>query len=168
MEDLDLLSLPPEILANIFSNIPWNQLINVKLTARKFKYVTEKYHKNMQKPSLFTIFLSNDFTHNDGIDRIHITYSILKTDVDPLEDVSEEKDFFMPSSQLDQLHSFLQKFNDITFLDKMGIFLDNHTNVTRIFGDYLHNDFGARNVYVFTWNCEKDLGHTLSLLQKLQ
>uniref|UniRef100_A0A0N5BQR8 F-box domain-containing protein n=1 Tax=Strongyloides papillosus TaxID=174720 RepID=A0A0N5BQR8_STREA len=165
---LNLISLPPDVLAHIFSEIPWNQLINVKLAARKFNYVTEKYHKNMQKPSLFTLFLGNDFTHNDGIDRIRITYSFVKADVDPLESVSDTKHFFLPSSEPDRLHSFLQKFGDIYFLDEMGIFLDNHTDVVQIFGDHLHKDFGANDMYVSANNSEKDLGTTLSFLQKLQ
>uniref|UniRef100_A0A0N5BKK0 F-box domain-containing protein n=1 Tax=Strongyloides papillosus TaxID=174720 RepID=A0A0N5BKK0_STREA len=166
--DLNILSLPPEILAKIFSNIPWNKLINVKLAARDFNYVTKKYHKLMWKPSLFGIFLSNSYNHDDDIDRIIISYSFIKADVDPLEDVSNVKTIILPSSEPNQLHSFLQNFNDIYFLDKMGISFGRHTDVMGIFIDYLHSDFGAYDMYVSAMNCEKDLGTTLSFLQKIK
>uniref|UniRef100_A0A0N5BX27 F-box domain-containing protein n=1 Tax=Strongyloides papillosus TaxID=174720 RepID=A0A0N5BX27_STREA len=165
--DFDLLSLPPEILAVVFSNIPWDQLINVKLCTRTFKYVTEKYLKDMQKPKLYKIYLGNDYTHNDGISRIRVAYKILMTDAGDLKVISNEKEFFLLHSELDQLRSFLKKV-DLTSLDCVHIELHNHTEIMQIFSGYFHNTNRINYFFVHAGNSEKDLGNTLSFLQKVQ
>uniref|UniRef100_A0A0K0EWE0 F-box domain-containing protein n=1 Tax=Strongyloides venezuelensis TaxID=75913 RepID=A0A0K0EWE0_STRVS len=166
--DLDLLSLPPEILAKIFSYIPWNQLINIKLSAKKFKYVTEKYLNDMQKPKLYLIVFENESTHDDGIDRIRIIYGIIIIDEDGLEEnISSEKEFFLLPSELDDLHGFLQKV-DLTSLRHVGISLDNHTEVMAIFSGYFHNRSTINSICVTAKNSQEDLGNTLLFLQKIQ
>uniref|UniRef100_A0A0N5BZS9 F-box domain-containing protein n=1 Tax=Strongyloides papillosus TaxID=174720 RepID=A0A0N5BZS9_STREA len=166
--DLNLLSLPLEILAKIFSNIPWNQLINVKLTARKFNFVTKKYLKDMQKPKPCFIEFENDYTHNDGIGRIKIICHIFMINADGIEkNVSLQKEFFLLSSELDHLHIFLKKF-DLTSLLSVDILLDDHTEVMRIFSDYLHNANRICSIFVTAKNCKDDLDNTLLFLQKIK
>uniref|UniRef100_A0A0N5BYS2 F-box domain-containing protein n=1 Tax=Strongyloides papillosus TaxID=174720 RepID=A0A0N5BYS2_STREA len=161
--DLDLLSLPPEILAKIFSNIPWDKLINIKLTSRKFNYVTDKYLKDMQKPKLHKIIFEND-----GTDRSRVAYTIIKTGMNlSLDDVSDEKEFFFSSSKPGQLHSFLQKV-DLTSLNIVDIVLANDTRVIGIFSDYFCNTNIMEHVGVAVNGSEENIGDTLSFLQKVQ
>uniref|UniRef100_A0A0N5BKJ2 F-box domain-containing protein n=1 Tax=Strongyloides papillosus TaxID=174720 RepID=A0A0N5BKJ2_STREA len=163
--DLNILSLPPEILAKIFSNIPWNKLINVKLAARDFNYVTEKYHKHMQKPKLYEIFFEDDRTGDDGIDRIKIIYSIYIAGGNG--DNTDEKEFIFPSSELYQLHRFLQKV-DLTSLNNVDNDFCNNTEVIRIFSGYFHNTNRIETMCVAAGGSVKDLGNTLPLLEKIQ
>uniref|UniRef100_A0A0K0F7T0 F-box domain-containing protein n=1 Tax=Strongyloides venezuelensis TaxID=75913 RepID=A0A0K0F7T0_STRVS len=67
--DLDL-SLPPEIWARVFLDIPWNQIVSFKLTSKEFCYVTEKYLGNMQKSKMSKINFENNSSHNYDISRI--------------------------------------------------------------------------------------------------
>uniref|UniRef100_A0A0K0EWE1 F-box domain-containing protein n=1 Tax=Strongyloides venezuelensis TaxID=75913 RepID=A0A0K0EWE1_STRVS len=166
--DLNLLSLPLEILTKIFSNIPWNQLINVKLTSRKFNFVTKKYHRYMQKPKPCFIEIKNDYTHNDGIGRIKIICHIYMINEDGIEkNISRLKEFFLLPSELCHLPSFLKKF-DLTSLLSVDILLDHHTEVMRIFSDYLHNSNRICSIFVTAKNCQNDLDNTLLFLQKIK
>uniref|UniRef100_A0A0K0EYK5 F-box domain-containing protein n=1 Tax=Strongyloides venezuelensis TaxID=75913 RepID=A0A0K0EYK5_STRVS len=167
MMDFDFLSLPPEILGKIFSNIPWNELINVRLCARKFNYVINKYHKDMQKPKLKSIIFENDSTHNEGIDRIRIAYEIHITDMHNFKDTSDEKEFFLFPSELDQFQGFLKKV-DLTSLDCVDISLYDHAEVVGIFSDYFHNTNRIESICLYVSNSEEDIGNTLSFLEKVQ
>uniref|UniRef100_A0A0K0FGS5 F-box domain-containing protein n=1 Tax=Strongyloides venezuelensis TaxID=75913 RepID=A0A0K0FGS5_STRVS len=153
MEDFDLLSFPPEILANIFSNIPWNQLINVKLTARKFNNVTEKYLKHMQKPKLRAIYFNDNFIYNDGIEKIKVGYVIITNSVNEIHYTTDRKEFFLLPSELDQLHNFLKKV-DLTFLNLVHIKIDIHIKVIRIFSDYFRNTNTIDDVYFIVRNSD--------------
>uniref|UniRef100_A0A0K0EWD9 F-box domain-containing protein n=1 Tax=Strongyloides venezuelensis TaxID=75913 RepID=A0A0K0EWD9_STRVS len=167
---MDLLSLPPEILANIFSYIQWNELVNIKLCARKFNFIVKRYFKSMQKPKIIEIMFCNDYTHVDYIDRIVVLYKILKSNTNSSENNDESRSmraFCLPSSKLDELHNFLQKV-DLTSLNLVDISLDNHTEIIRIFGEYFHNPNRINSIYVTSTNCEKDLDNTLSFLENIQ
>uniref|UniRef100_A0A0N5BZT0 F-box domain-containing protein n=1 Tax=Strongyloides papillosus TaxID=174720 RepID=A0A0N5BZT0_STREA len=165
--DLNILSLLPEILAKIFPDIPWKQLINIKLSSRKFNYVTENYLRYMQKPKIDEIGFFNDYTHNDGIGRIRVTYKILITGANGFEDISDLKEFFLLPSEIDKLHSFFQKV-DLTSLCDVDTSLDNHSEVIRIFSDYYHNPCRIGFLCVTVRNCGKDVNNTLSFLRKIQ
>uniref|UniRef100_A0A0N5B299 F-box domain-containing protein n=1 Tax=Strongyloides papillosus TaxID=174720 RepID=A0A0N5B299_STREA len=169
MEDLDLLSLPPEILAKIFSNIPWNQLINVKLTSRKFNYVTEKYLKDMQKPKISEIHFHNVYSYIDEIDRLEVTYEILRTDANSCGNINRfmNTKFDLLPSEIDQLHSFLKKV-DLTSLNLVDINLDNHTEAIRIFNGYFHNTNKIDDIYFVVRDSDKNFDDILSFLQKIQ
>uniref|UniRef100_A0A0K0EWE3 F-box domain-containing protein n=1 Tax=Strongyloides venezuelensis TaxID=75913 RepID=A0A0K0EWE3_STRVS len=165
--DLNLLSLPPEILAKIFSNIPWNQLNNVKLTTKKFNYVTEKYLKDMQKPKLYEIIFEDDYTDNDGTERINVAYGILNAGEDVYKNTSHLKQFFLFPLELYKVHSFLRKV-DLTSLSYVTIFLYNHTEIIRVFNDYFYNTNRIKSIDVTIRSYDKDHGNTLSFLQKIQ
>uniref|UniRef100_A0A0K0EWE2 F-box domain-containing protein n=1 Tax=Strongyloides venezuelensis TaxID=75913 RepID=A0A0K0EWE2_STRVS len=166
--DFGLLSLPPEILAKIFSYITWNELVNVKLSARKFYFVTEKYLKDMQKPKLCRIKFLNGCFPDDYKDRIKITFSILITSANRIEDINEiEKELRLLPSELGQLNSFLQKV-DLTLLNYLDFSLDNYTKVMQIFSDYFNNPNIMDSIHVDVTIFRKDPGNTLSFLQKIQ
>uniref|UniRef100_A0A0N5BML3 F-box domain-containing protein n=1 Tax=Strongyloides papillosus TaxID=174720 RepID=A0A0N5BML3_STREA len=167
MMDLELLSLPTEILAKIFSNIPWNELINIKLCARKFNYVTEKYLKDMQKPKLNSIDFECKSTHNEGIDRIRIAYKILLTEANNSKVISDEKEFFLLPSEIGKLHGFLKKV-DLTSLDCVDISLCDYAEVLGIFNDYFHNTNKVEDICLYVSNSEEDIGNTFSFLEKIQ
>uniref|UniRef100_A0A0K0FGS7 F-box domain-containing protein n=1 Tax=Strongyloides venezuelensis TaxID=75913 RepID=A0A0K0FGS7_STRVS len=162
--DFDLLSFPPEILAKIFSNIPWDQLINVKLTARKFNYVTEKYQKDMQKPKLYEIIFEDNYSR-DGIDWIKINYDIFKTDGNG--DITDVKELIFPLSELDELHRFLQKV-DLTSLNNVDCAFCNYTGILGVFGDYFHNINVIESMDIFARGSESDIGDALAFLRKIR
>uniref|UniRef100_A0A0K0F270 F-box/LRR-repeat protein n=1 Tax=Strongyloides venezuelensis TaxID=75913 RepID=A0A0K0F270_STRVS len=110
----------------------------------------------MQKPKLNIIFFENDYNCNYVFDRIKITYDIDSSIMDSPGNI-----------ELDQLHSFLKKV-DLTSLSCMNISLNKHTDARKIFGDYIHRNQRIHVVHVIATNCEKDLGNTLSFLQKVE
>uniref|UniRef100_A0A0K0FPB9 F-box domain-containing protein n=1 Tax=Strongyloides venezuelensis TaxID=75913 RepID=A0A0K0FPB9_STRVS len=131
---MDLLSLSPEILAKIFSNIPCNQLLHVKLCVSEFNSVIKKHHKYMKKPKLRNIFFRNYHTRSDGIDRIRVQYQISSSDGTmhgSIDRIGAYKGFFYLPSELDKLHSFIQKF-DLTSLRYTLTLPEGSTKITRI------------------------------------
>uniref|UniRef100_A0A0K0G202 F-box domain-containing protein n=1 Tax=Strongyloides venezuelensis TaxID=75913 RepID=A0A0K0G202_STRVS len=165
--DFDLLSFPPEILAKIFSNIPWDQLINVKLTAKDFNNIINNYLKDMQKPKLCEIEFDDIKTRWDDNDKITVTYKIFITGSNGFEDTFGSKKFCLLPSELDQLHSFLKKV-DLTSLRHVEFMLDSQTEVMRIFSNYFQNTNRIETICVTATHFDKEVGNPLSFLGKIQ
>uniref|UniRef100_A0A0N4ZY59 F-box domain-containing protein n=1 Tax=Parastrongyloides trichosuri TaxID=131310 RepID=A0A0N4ZY59_PARTI len=59
MNSISIEHLPDELLSNIFSYVDWKTLKNVKLTSRRFYYVTTYNQERMIKPEVDEILLNN-------------------------------------------------------------------------------------------------------------
>uniref|UniRef100_A0A0K0EQA4 F-box domain-containing protein n=1 Tax=Strongyloides stercoralis TaxID=6248 RepID=A0A0K0EQA4_STRER len=165
---MDLLTLPIEILVHILSFVDWNELINVKLTNKKFYSIIKKYYNKLQKLKVNELFIENGNDEEDDINKIRITYSIYKNNVYNSRErkIRKFKVFYFDSTSLYKFTNFLNQI-DVTYLKLINVSLDKYTKVIKILSDYYLKPINVKNVYININNNQDNTENIEDILQLL-
>uniref|UniRef100_A0A0N5BQE1 F-box domain-containing protein n=1 Tax=Strongyloides papillosus TaxID=174720 RepID=A0A0N5BQE1_STREA len=164
---MELLSLPKHLQLDIFSNVDWKSIINVKSVCKELNILIEQNIQRLQRPKIY--FMDIDYGRQiNSSSEIIVSYAICRDEQENGTNYNfrrETKKIFF--SNLNSYEDFLRK-NDFSRLNQLCFDIDKNTEVVRLFNNYFNGGEHLKDVNFYDYGGEerRDANDVLEFIHK--